>query len=47
MKAPDSDNLPTAQTCGNILNLPDYQNERKLKEKLLLAIQNNTGFGMA
>jgi ubiquitin-protein ligase E3 C len=47
VKMPESDQLPMAQTCSNILKLPDYNDEKKLKEKLLLAIENNTGFGLA
>lgn len=39
--------LPMAQTCSNMLRLPDYENRQKLREKLILAIRNNSGFGMA
>ena len=38
--------LPTASTCYNILLLPAYSSKEKLKEKLLLAIENATGFGL-
>ena len=43
---PDSDRLPTAHTCFNVLLLPDYKNMDKLKERLLLAITHAKGFGM-
>lgn len=43
---PDSDRLPTAHTCFNILLLPSYTTRDKLKDRLLKAIQNAKGFGM-
>jgi len=43
---PDSDRLPTAHTCFNILLLPSYESREKLKDRLLKAIQNAKGFGM-
>lgn len=43
---PDSDKLPCAHTCFNYLLLPDYQNKEKLRNRLLLAIENSEGFGM-
>lgn len=43
---PDSDRLPTAHTCFNVLLLPDYQNKEKLRERLLKAIMYSKGFGM-
>merc|ERR1719277_1195527 len=36
---PDSDRLPTAHTCFNILLLPAYTDRAMLKERLLKAIQ--------
>lgn len=42
----DNDRLPQAHTCFNVLLLPPYASKEKLKEKLLLATQNATGFGM-
>jgi len=42
----DGDQLPQAHTCFNILLLPPYSTEEKLRDRLLLAIQNSTGFGM-
>mmetsp|Transcript_49225 Transcript_49225/g.80977 ORF Transcript_49225/g.80977 Transcript_49225/m.80977 type:complete len:734 (+) Transcript_49225:42-2243(+) len=42
----DSDMLPTAHTCFNHLMLPEYSSKEKLREKLLLAMNNCTGFGL-
>lgn len=40
--------LPTAHTCFNQLDLPDYTSEEILREKLLLAIREGAqGFGFA
>ncbi|CAF0831634.1 unnamed protein product [Brachionus calyciflorus] len=44
---PDSDKLPTAHTCFNVLLLPEYSSKEKLKEKLLKAIQYSRGFGLS
>ena len=41
--SPDSEKLPTAATCFNTLLLPDYATRGKLKEKLLVAIENASG----
>ena len=43
---PDSGNLPCAHTCFNHLLLPDYQNKEKLRERVLIAINNAEGFGL-
>jgi ubiquitin-protein ligase E3 A len=43
---PDSDKLPCAHTCFNHLLLPDYQNKEKLRERLIIAIENAEGFGL-
>ncbi|KAG1687004.1 hypothetical protein DVH05_005744 [Phytophthora capsici] len=43
---PDSDRLPTAHTCFNHLLLPEYSTREKLKERLLLAINQAEGFGL-
>lgn len=43
---PDSDRLPTAHTCFNHLLLPEYSSHDKLKERLLLAINQAEGFGL-
>ncbi|XP_015745546.1 probable E3 ubiquitin-protein ligase HERC6 [Python bivittatus] len=42
---PSDDLIPEAQTCFHLLQLPTYSTKQKLKEKLLLAIKNNRGFG--
>lgn len=39
--------LPTAHTCFNQLDLPEYTSVEELREKLLLAIRHGAeGFGM-
>lgn len=43
---PDSDRLPTAHTCFNVLLLPEYSSKEKLKDRLLKAINYSKGFGM-
>ncbi|XP_058950721.2 ubiquitin-protein ligase E3A [Pocillopora verrucosa] len=43
---PDSDRLPTAHTCFNVLLLPEYSSKEKLKERLLKAITHAKGFGL-
>lgn len=43
---PDSDRLPTAHTCFNVLLLPEYENKEKLNDRLLKAINYAKGFGM-
>lgn len=44
----DTDRLPTAHTCFNQLDLPEYENKEILKERLLMAIREGTeGFGFA
>ena len=43
---PDTDRLPTAHTCFNAFLLPDYSSMDKLREKLLIAINNAEGFGL-
>lgn len=42
----DSEKLPTALTCFNQLMLPCYSSKEKLRERLLLAVQNSKGFGL-
>jgi E3 ubiquitin-protein ligase HUWE1 len=40
--------LPSAHTCFNQLDLPEYATETILREKLLLAIrEGSVGFGFA
>ncbi|XP_025409259.1 ubiquitin-protein ligase E3A isoform X3 [Sipha flava] len=42
----DSDRLPTAHTCFNVLLLPEYSSQEKLDERLSKAINYAEGFGM-
>ncbi len=42
----DSELLPSAHTCFNILLLPHYSNKEKLKDKLTKSIGNSEGFGL-
>lgn len=42
----DQDGLPTSKTCFNILLLPEYDSEEKLRKKLFTAMQCSTGFGL-
>ena len=41
------DSLPISHTCGNVLELPDYQEEDLLRTKLLTAINSKSGFELA
>ncbi|VDP58605.1 unnamed protein product [Schistosoma mattheei] len=43
----DTNRLPSAHTCFNILLLPEYQSLEKLQQSLLLAITHCKGFGMS
>ncbi|XP_044727584.1 ubiquitin-protein ligase E3A isoform X2 [Chrysoperla carnea] len=43
---PDSDRLPTAHTCFNVLLLPEYSSKEKLYDRLVKAINYSKGFGM-
>jgi hypothetical protein len=42
----DTEQLPTAHTCFNILMLPEYGTKEKLRSKLIIAINNAEGFGL-
>ena len=42
----DKTRLPQAHTCMNTLDLPQYQNEEELRNKLLLSINECNAFGM-
>merc|ERR1712106_140688 len=42
----DTNFLPVAHTCFNLLDLPDYGTKEKLKFKLLQAIECTKGFGL-
>lgn len=47
-KAYNKTQLPMAHTCFNQLDLPEYDSEDILREKLLIAIREGSeGFGMA
>ena len=47
-KAFDRNSLPAAHTCFNSIDLPDYESEDILREKLLYAVNEGaTGFGFA
>jgi ubiquitin-protein ligase E3 A len=43
---PDSDRLPSAHTCFNVLLLPEYSDKDKLSKLLMKAISECKGFGM-
>lgn len=43
---PDSDRLPSAHTCFNVLLLPEYSSKDKLVNLLMKAIKECKGFGM-
>ena len=43
----DANHLPTANTCMNVLNLPNYKNKVVLRKKLLYAINAKAGFEFA
>ena len=45
-QGPDSDRLPTAHTCFNVLLLPAYSSKEKLDRLLRIAILHAEGFGM-
>ena len=40
----DPSHLPTANTCMNVLRLPDYQDKAQLRAKTLYAINAKAGF---
>lgn len=39
--------LPTASTCMNLLKLPDCEDESTIRDKLLYAIESNSGFELS
>ncbi|KAJ2701346.1 hypothetical protein H4218_001506 [Coemansia sp. IMI 209128] len=43
---PDSDRLPTALTCFGRLLLPAYTTDEKMRQQLVTAISNYSGFGL-
>mmetsp|Transcript_48511 Transcript_48511/g.147079 ORF Transcript_48511/g.147079 Transcript_48511/m.147079 type:complete len:588 (-) Transcript_48511:267-2030(-) len=46
-RVPDSERLPTASTCANLLKLPDYTSPEVLKSKITQAIQAEAGFDLS
>lgn len=42
----NNDQLPTAQTCFNVLLLPNYNNRKQLERGIELILKNNEGFGL-
>jgi len=42
----DTDRLPTAHTCFNVLMIPNYSSKPKFENRLKIAIANSTGFGL-
>jgi len=46
-RVPDSERLPTASTCANLLKLPDYLNFEDLRHKLTQAIRAEAGFDLS
>ncbi|CAD8086835.1 unnamed protein product [Paramecium primaurelia] len=42
----DTEQLPSAHTCFNVLLLPQYKNKETLKEKLKISLENAEGFGL-
>jgi E3 ubiquitin-protein ligase HUWE1 len=43
----DARRLPVAHTCFNVIELPDYKDEKLLEEKLLFAIKNTGTFELS
>eukprot|EP01084_Bolivina_argentea_P174691 302592_1 len=43
----DTTNLPTSQTCMNLLKIPNYPTKDLLKQKLLQSIRSNAGFDLS
>eukprot|EP00741_Cyanophora_paradoxa_P023298 tig00000254_g22505.t1 len=44
---PDTERLPSASTCMNLLKLPPYPTAAALREKLTYAISSNAGFELS
>jgi hypothetical protein len=40
-----TERLPSAHTCFNHVLLPIYTNKEALRSKLVMALENSTGFG--
>lgn len=43
----DEDRLPTSSTCVNLLKLPKYASKEILAQKLLMAIESDSGFELS
>ncbi|KAF5026121.1 hypothetical protein F66182_1769 [Fusarium sp. NRRL 66182] len=43
----DEERLPSTSTCVNLLKLPRYTSEDRLREKLLYAVQSGAGFDLS
>eukprot|EP00039_Didymoeca_costata_P013079 m.193938 g.193938 ORF g.193938 m.193938 type:complete len:971 (-) comp15670_c0_seq3:1826-4738(-) len=43
----ETERLPTASTCMNLLKLPQYTDEKTLRDKLLYAISSESGFELS
>lgn len=43
----DENRYPTTSTCVNLLKLPMYRTEQRLKEKLLAAVNSGAGFDLS
>ena len=39
--------LPTAHSCFNILDIPEYRQKTVLEERLAVALKHTEGFGLA
>ncbi|OHT13462.1 ubiquitin ligase [Tritrichomonas foetus] len=42
----DPSRLPISHTCFNTFTLPDYRSKRVLEERVMMAIEQNEGFGI-
>lgn len=45
--AVDTDRLPSSSTCMNLLKLPPFQSAAVLREKIIYAINSETGFELS
>ncbi|XP_031629740.1 ubiquitin-protein ligase E3C [Contarinia nasturtii] len=45
--AGNTDRLPSASTCMNLLKLPAFNSKEQMREKLLYAIESNSGFELS
>ena len=42
----NTNNLPTAHTCFNVLLLPEYETQAQLEKNMKLILEHNQGFGL-